>query len=1050
MALAAAGAAPAQGAQRKGFYDSRVHEHAADQAAPAFGRARAALARELGPRAVVDVDPLTGATRMLARLDGTLTGPRRGDAVTLAKRYVRDHLSALGLTAGDVGSLGDLRRVPVAGGEQVRWRQYHDGIPALDGDLRVTVTDDGEILNVVGAPQHALNPAAAAPRLDALEALRAAGATDVPPIVAGPSGPRRTTRFAGGDEAALVLFGSRLAWRVIHKASPDAVWDVVVDAGGGRVLRRANQVKDITVFERYPGDAHTTDYDFVSRLWLPPAATQLSGPNVHAWADVDDSDTATADEEVVPGSYPLAPFGGCTPLPCTWDSGDPGSWEDNRNQGTVQTFYYVNRFHDWMRSEFDFDPGEVVHVQTFDGAALDPKPLNNANTFTPPVGQSPAIQMYLFDTRDVHGGDDAAIVYHEYTHAATNRMVTDGDGWGALTSPQAAAMGEGWSDYFAFDFLVRWGYQPNTATVGELDLDAYTQSESRFEALDCPVEASGGNCGGGGYIYADFGRIAGEPEVHADGEIWAQTLWELRGRLGPAVARDLIFAALPLAPPEPSFLEMRNAILLADQAAGGTHAATIWDVFAHRGMGWFASTRGSSDVNPTASTLPLPSGSPGSVTGRVADADNRRPIAGAAVRVGGHDTLGPDLFTATTAADGAFSLGPLPSGTYGAVTVSAADGHDPETIANLTVPRAGLEVRLRRNWVAQASGAEVAGVNGVAAETLGCRAEQAIDQDPGTGFSVGNDGSAPELVFRLPRLVTVTGLAADPGNSCGDPAGSTTTRFAIGLSEDGATWSEREYALDVHAAHQRNALAVGDGAGRVRFVRLRLLGAANPFADYIDFTDLSVYGNALPGVTLAAPASGEVGKSLVFEAQGAQDADGAIVQYRWDFDGNGSVDRTTSTPATAFAYAAAGSYAPAVTVVDDRGGEGRATGRVAVTQPPPPPRFRDPVIVLPRTGRRARVIVRVRCEAACTGTVRLRVDKRTARKLRLGRVRTLASKRIQLRSAGERRITIKLSRKVVRRLKRARARSLKASLSASVVDVRGRSASAKRIVRIRR
>ena len=35
----------------------------------------------------------------------------------------------------------------------------------------------------------------------------------------------------------------------------------------------------------------------------------------------------------------------------------------------------------------------------------------------------------------------------------------------------------------------------------------------------------------GGYTYGDFAKIRGGAEVHDDGEIWAQTLWQLRRRL---------------------------------------------------------------------------------------------------------------------------------------------------------------------------------------------------------------------------------------------------------------------------------------------------------------------------------------------------------------------------------------------------------------------------------------------------------------------------------------------------------------------------------------
>ncbi len=37
--------------------------------------------------------------------------------------------------------------------------------------------------------------------------------------------------------------------------------------------------------------------------------------------------------------------------------------------------------------------------------------------------------------------------------------------------------------------------------------------------------------GPGGYTYGDFAKVLGGAEEHADGEIWAQTLWELRQRL---------------------------------------------------------------------------------------------------------------------------------------------------------------------------------------------------------------------------------------------------------------------------------------------------------------------------------------------------------------------------------------------------------------------------------------------------------------------------------------------------------------------------------------
>ena len=208
--------------------------------------------------------------------------------------------------------------------------------------------------------------------------------------------------------------------------------------------------------------------------------------------------------------------------------------------------------------------------------------VNNANMFTPPDGSAPRMQMYLFTsisgsfasdpTPDVNGGDDASVVYHEYTHGLSSRLITYADGWSALDAFQSAAMGEGWSDWYAMDYLVAKGYAPNTAANGEVTLDRYVGNGKhtlRTEGLDCPLTPKNTACPGGsatgsagGYTLGDMGRVCScGPEVHADGEIWAQTLWDLRTAVGVSDSRFLVTEAMRLSPTNPSFLEMRDAIL---------------------------------------------------------------------------------------------------------------------------------------------------------------------------------------------------------------------------------------------------------------------------------------------------------------------------------------------------------------------------------------------------------------------------------------------------------------------------------------------------------
>ena len=140
-------------------------------------------------------------------------------------------------------------------------------------------------------------------------------------------------------------------------------------------------------------------------------------------------------------------------------------------------------------------------LETSDGAPTAARlHVNNANMYTPPDGTSPMMQMYLWrrpSCRTINGGDDASILYHEYTHGLSNRLIRDAGGAGALNSPQAGAMGEGWSDWYAKDFLVPSpGSTPRAS--GEVHMGDYTDARraSATQALDCPVGASAG-CPGG-------------------------------------------------------------------------------------------------------------------------------------------------------------------------------------------------------------------------------------------------------------------------------------------------------------------------------------------------------------------------------------------------------------------------------------------------------------------------------------------------------------------------------------------------------------------------
>jgi extracellular elastinolytic metalloproteinase len=728
------------------------------------------LQSSLGDQGVVDLDPLTGTPRVVARLDGFLTGAADGDPVDLVFDYVRANEELFGLDEDDFGGLRLVRNeTDPFGVRHLLWVQEAAGIPAYDNDLRASVTSDGRIVNVLGSPLPDFEPppgaAPSAASISGGEAVAAAlRATGHPPAgrprpLAAPRGRARATRFAGGHSGSLVLVntgrGVRLAWRVSADADSDEVFTSLVDASTGDVLRSDNKVDQVSglAWDYYPGapsGGTQISRDFTTLGWLSANAETLNGTNARVFSDWNDNDAPDAsggggvggNEETDPTLTGLQVFddythaaGLCAPTHlsiCSWDSTDngpfpqPPGWYGNRRQNAVEVFYFVNRFHDHLEDDPDiawttrsFEGPDKVEAHAGDGADTgvsgeflglhmpDISHINNANMYTPPDGQSPRMQMYLFTsltgnfntdpTPDVNGGDDAAVVYHEYTHGLSSRLITYADGWSALDSFQSGAMGEGWSDWYALDFLVEEGFAPNAAAAGDVKLDRYVGNNRptlRTEGLDCLVAPATSACPGGhatgshgGYTYGDMGRISPSgPAVHADGEIWSQTLWALRQAVGVGNARFLVTEAMRLSPRNPSFLDMRNAILQANQVGvldgRSDQEATIWQVFASRGMGFFASTAGADDTTPieSFSLPPDPGDGVGSLTGVVKDADTGEPAAGVEVAVAGLD------FSDTTDAAGQYLITDVPVGTYPLVIASKGGVR----------PRGGFERRRRR------------------------------------------------------------------------------------------------------------------------------------------------------------------------------------------------------------------------------------------------------------------------------------------------------------------------------------------------------------------
>jgi PKD repeat protein len=213
--------------------------------------------------------------------------------------------------------------------------------------------------------------------------------------------------------------------------------------------------------------------------------------------------------------------------------------------------------------------------------------------------------------------------------------------------------------------------------------------------------------------------------------------------------------------------------------------------------------------------------------------------------------------------------------------------------------------------------------------------------------------------------------------------------------------------------------------------------------------NVTATANAAPEVEiLSDPNSGTAPLPVQFSSRVTDDEEGW--SYAWSFgDGGGSAD---ANPLHTFA--AAGTYTVTLTVRDRRGAVTTATKTVTVTAaqaaPAPTPAPKAPAVTGPaaapdveawfgvaKTAKttlagfsKSGLAVKVTATKAMTGTAKLTVSKKVAKKLGLKKT-TLASGKVKFTSAGTKSVRLKPSAAVKRALKKYKG-SVKATLGVSL------------------
>ncbi len=640
-------------------------------------RKRPATPAPATPADFVLAPPVAGRTSALtgapAVLPATGITPAERSLVERAMSFMRTQPVPAGLTASHLPEFAPdpvIQRTS-AGSAVVNLKQTFQGLPVFQMARSVRFSPDGHITDAAGDTAMIPPGLNTNPKLGVEDAvLRAArhlattGTGErvrdmfrqetslptinvdgfAPEVVAGFPLPARPTVLDKGPfenliPAHLLIFNqpgtARLAWYVVFTFpgyTDQYAVIVAADNTDGEILYCKSTMRRAAgrgrVFEFSPGVADRQLIDFPRPLsdYPPMPAMPISGfPADWVAADkaIGNSTQATLNQTT-------------TTLTGVIENGvvmfDPADGSGDE-QKLLNIFYFCNYMHDFLYIlGFDEASGNFQQVNfTHTGSERDPirarahsGPVQGtANMATGPDGRPPLMNMGLVvlksdpQTGSIlearHTAFDADVVFHEYTHGLTNRTVMGGrmNAPHSLDAIQSGGMGEGWSDYYALTIQNFFRPVEKTVTGDWVVNDAAGIRRAPYDDA---------------YPFK-FGDLAGFPEVHDIGEVWCATLMMMTRKLRAALGNDqqgyrlawqIVTDGLKLTPPNPTFLDARDAILRAIDDLGSTHRIppmthtlarkAAWQAFANFGMGVNATSSDADSVDDIVGDNSVPQG----------------------------------------------------------------------------------------------------------------------------------------------------------------------------------------------------------------------------------------------------------------------------------------------------------------------------------------------------------------------------------------------------------------------------------------------------------
>jgi hypothetical protein len=419
-------------------------------------------------------------------------------------------------------------------GSHVLYQQYRDDLPISTAWLRVDVSGDGEVYQVLNdlVPRTTIAESfdvVEIPAKDAERVARAAVETKVQQIV----------------QCELVRYPvnrvPKPCWKVIVRTKrPWGAWKVYVDARDGSVVRRLDLVRHVTgkgrIFDPNPICA-LDDPSLTSSSTIPDEAyrdVELLGLDSSGFLDGEFVSTRATRDRVSNPTYDFT---------CR---------KDARAFREVMAYFHIDRVRRYLDA---LGFGELLNRAVEVNVDAGPEDVSQYD----PVARS-----ILFGGGGVADAEDAEIIVHEYGHAIQDDQIP---GFGE--SGEARAMGEGFGDFLSASFFADQKPEAMRPMVGTWDARGYTNPRQCLRRVD-----------GTKKYPKDIGH-----DVYADAEIWSACLWQLRAEVGRRTAEVLTVAHHHLLSRNATFKEAARAILTADkQLNGGANAPIIEKIFRARGI----------------------------------------------------------------------------------------------------------------------------------------------------------------------------------------------------------------------------------------------------------------------------------------------------------------------------------------------------------------------------------------------------------------------------------------------------------------------------------